>query len=207
MVLTGYNLVSIADLISQIGHDRTKEIMLDFSCPLNKDVEYFLKSRAIEFSNQGISKTHLVYTSYKDKPVICGYFTLCSKPVSVAINALSNTMQKRINKFCIYNVDTKRYDMSAHLIAQLGKNYTNGYDKLIRGDELLQIALDKLGSVYQVIGGKFVYIECEDNPKLIRFYADNGFVNFGKRMLDKEEEDRVKGRYLIQMLKYLNGSA
>lgn len=32
----------------------------------------------------------------------------------------------------------------APLIAQLGKNYANGYNKLITGDELLAMALEKL---------------------------------------------------------------
>ncbi|MCU5941466.1 N-acetyltransferase, partial [Clostridioides difficile] len=52
-------------------------------------------------------------------------------------------------------------------------------------------------------GGKIVYLECEDKPKLIEFYKDNGFVDFGKRSLDKDETDSLDGGYLVQMLKYL----
>ncbi|HBF3466448.1 TPA: N-acetyltransferase, partial [Clostridioides difficile] len=53
------------------------------------------------------------------------------------------------------------------------------------------------------MGGKIVYLECEDKPKLIEFYKDNGFVDFGKRSLDKDETDSLDGDYLVQMLKYL----
>ena len=35
-----------------------------FSCILNKDVEKFLREKAILFDRQGWSKTHLLYTSY-----------------------------------------------------------------------------------------------------------------------------------------------
>lgn len=54
-----------------------------------------------------------------------------------------------------------------------------------------------------IVGGKMVYLECEDKPRLIEFYSRNGFVNFGKRYLDKDETDTQSGEYLIQMLKYM----
>lgn len=97
----------------------------------------------------------------------------------------------------------KRYIMSAPLIAQLGKNFNKGYNKLITGDELLKLACDKVKSIQTDVGGKFVYLECEDKPQLIDFYTSNGFVNFGKRNLDKDETDVMSGGYLVQMLRYL----
>ncbi len=89
------------------------------------------------------------------------------------------------------------------MIAQIGKNFTNEYNKLISGDELLKIACDKVANVQSVVGGKIVYLECEDINSLKEFYSSNGFVNFGQRILDVDDSDRVKGAYLIQMLKYL----
>lgn len=38
---------------------------------------------------------------------------------------------------------------------------------------------------------------------MIDFYTSNGFVNFGKRNLDKDETDVMSGGYLVQMLRYL----
>ena len=90
------------------------------------------------------------------------------------------------------------------LIAQLGKNYANDYNKLITGDELLKMAIDKVKQIQINIGGKFVYVECEDIKYLIDFYASNGFINFGKRDLSSDEKDWIKGRYLVQMLKYIH---
>ena len=52
------------------------------------------------------------------------------------------------------------------------------------------------------LGGRFVYLECEDKPKLIDFYAENGFCEFDRRPLDRDETD-LSGDYLVQMLKYL----
>ena len=65
--------------------------------------------------------------------------------------------------------------MSAPLIAQLGKNYHEGMNHLITGDELLCLACEKISRIQLDLGGRFVYVECEDKPKLIDFYAANGF--------------------------------
>lgn len=93
--------------------------------------------------------------------------------------------------------------LSAPLIGQLGKNFANGYDNLIPGDVLLKLATDKVRAIQAVLGGKFVYLECEDKDALLNFYGDNGFVIFGKRDLDRDERDRQSGQYLVQLLKYL----
>lgn len=84
----------------------------------------------------------------------------------------------------------------------LEKNFNHGYNALISGDELLKIAIDEIKLVQQSLGGKVVYIECEDVERLKEFYGRNGFVEFDKRKLDTDETD-IDGQYLIQMLKYL----
>jgi len=200
--MTGYVIVYLDELVKELGEDRTKSILSSFSCPLNKDVETFLKQKAIEFSIQDLSKTHLVYTSYKDKPELIGYFTLANKFLKVSRSALSSNLRKRIKRFTQYDEFLKEYIFAAPLIAQLSKNYTNGFDKLITGDELLKMALDKLAVTQQIFGGKIVYLECEDNQKLIEFYMNNGFVPFYKRILDGDEEEVSKSNYYIQMIKF-----
>ena len=97
--LTGYNLVNLEELVSQVGEERSKEILSDFCCPMN-------------------------------------------------------------------------------------------------GDKVRETQL--------ILGGKFVYLDCEDKPQLLRFYRDNGFVDFGHRDLEKDERDRQSGNYLVQLLKYMD---
>ncbi len=65
------------------------------------------------------------------------------------------------------------------------------------------MAIDKVKEAQSIIGGRFVYLECEDNEKLIKFYEENGFVSFGKRQLDRDEVN-ISGKYLVQMLRYLH---
>ena len=201
-MIHGYKIVNLQVLINEMGEEFAKSYLSDFSCPLNHDVENFLKYKAIDFSKQSLSQTHLVMASHKKRPVLVGYFTLANKNISVSAKGLSNSNKRRISKFSIYYPQIRKYVLTAPLIAQLGKNYTNGYNKLITGDELLAIACEKVKSIQLDLGGRYVYLECEENPRLIDFYKENGFCEFDKRELDKEETD-IQGKYLIQMLKYL----
>ena len=50
----------------------------DFSCPLNKEVENFLRQKAIQSSRLGASVTYLVYD--RKSSALLGYFTLLQKP-------------------------------------------------------------------------------------------------------------------------------
>lgn len=201
--MTGYTLINLREMIEQLGEDKTKTILSKFNCPHNKDVDDFLKFKSIEFSKQGIAITYLVFASYKKENVLVGYFTLSTKIIAIYKTSLSNTLRKRIAKFAQYDVDFKRYSLPANLIGQLSKNFYNEYNGLITGDELLKLACDKVKAIQGEIGGRMVYLECEDESKLIEFYSSNGFVEFGKRKLDQDELGLMKGKYLVQMLKYL----
>lgn len=201
-MMHGYKVVNLQELVEEAGEEFTKEYLSTFSCPLNQDVENFLRYKAIEFSKQGLSQTHLVMASHKKKMVLVGYFTLANKTISVSTKNISNTTRKRIAKYAIYYQQIRKYVLSAPLIAQIGKNYANGYQKIISGDELLGIACDKVKGIQYDLGGKYVYLECEDKPALTEFYSRNGFFEFDQRPLDREETE-FDGEYLVQMLKYL----
>lgn len=201
--MSGYIGINLKDMIDQIGEVETQSILSDFSCPINPDVENFLKGKAIEFTKQSISSTYLVFASYKKQYVLVGYYTLANKFICIDKEAFpSKRLRSRIAKFAQFDSTIKRYTLSAPLIGQLGKNYSNSYNQLITGDELLKLALDKVGEMQAIIGGKIVYLECEDKPRLLEFYSANGFVNFGKRYLDRDETN-LSGEYLVQMLKYM----
>ncbi len=202
--MSGYTQINLQRLSGIIEDEEISAIISDFSCPLNEDVETFLARSAIPFARQGISATHLIFASYQGKQQLVGYFTLANKHfhIDVSKRSMNSDMRRRLAKFGQYDNELKKRVISAPLIAQLGKNYTHGCDKLITGDELLKLACDTVREIQLDLGGKFVYLECEDKPGLVEFYQRNGFYNFGKRPLD-DDETGIKGSYLIQMLKYL----
>lgn len=205
--MTGYKVVNLKMMIEELGEDHTKEVLSRFSCPLNKDVEQFIRSKAISFANQGWAQTHLVMASYKGDPVLAGYFALASKHITISskiFQSRSSRTRKRIAKFASYDPGIKSYILTAPLIAQLGKNYNNGYNRLITGDELLDIACEKISRIQYDLGGRFSYVECEDKPALVDFYSRNGFCEFDHRPLDADETDLLSGEYLVQLLKYIH---
>lgn len=194
--MTKHRTFNLQILMEETGEEHTREILSGFSCPPNPDIEDFLKHNAIEFAKRGLSQTHLVFTAELE---LVGYFCLTNKPVSVQTSRFSATMRRKIEKFAVYDNRIKEHVLAAPLIAQLGKNYSGGRNRLISGDELLTLACEKVGNILFDLGGKFVYLECADNPKLLDFYNSNRFRAFSRRYLDTPE-----GEYLVQMLKYIH---
>jgi hypothetical protein len=201
--MTGYKIFNLKQIIEVSGEDKAKKFLSAYSCPLNEDVENFLKTKAIEFSKQDISQTHLVMASYRELPILVGYFTLAIKYIHISKDILTSKMKSRLSKFAQYNSSIGKYILSSPLIGQIGKNYADGYEKQITGDELLKLACDKVRTAQYILGGKTVYLECEDKPKLREFYESNGFVCFGKRALEGDETEYTYGEYLMQYIKYL----
>jgi hypothetical protein len=80
------------------------------------------------------------------------------------------------------------------LIAQLGKNYNSTVSKTISGTELLELACKKVATIQSELGGRCVYLECEDMPFLTNFYYNNGFRRFSP--------DELKPGQLVRMIKY-----
>lgn len=204
--MSSYAIVLLSDMLDELGEEETKKFLSEFSCTKNKDVETFLKKKAIMFTKQGVAQTHLVFYVQGNKKALVGYFALAIKEFSIPFTGrnLNYKMNRRLQRFVIYDKYNKVNKMSTILIGQLGKNFSNGSNKLISGDDLLAMACDKVKEVQKIAGGKFVYLECEDKESLKNFYERNGFINFGERQLDRDERDELSGRYLIQMIKYLD---
>ena len=134
--MTGYNIINLADVIklkkkgtreAETTYNKIISAISAFECHLNDDVEDFLRHKALTFAEQSIAATFLVFTSYKNEPVLVGYFTLANKTLVIPKKRIdSRTLQKRIAKFGEYNPDLKNYQLSIPLIAQLGKNFSQG---------------------------------------------------------------------------------
>ena len=58
--ITGFWQSNLRDLLAELGEERTSEILSAFECPLNPDVQSFLREKAILFSKHGYASTYLV---------------------------------------------------------------------------------------------------------------------------------------------------
>lgn len=201
--MRGYRLFNLLDILAEQGDEQTLADLQQFDCPLNSDVQDFLRNKAITFVEQRISSVWLLFASFKDEWRLAGYFALANKILRVAPSSLSKTLRKRISKFATHDAVLNRYTLAVPLIGQLGKNYRDDCDKLITGDEFLQIVCDKVAEGQRIFGGRVVFVECEETPALVRFYERNGFQICGQRAPTREEHAAFKGKQLIQLLKYL----
>lgn len=58
--MTGeYSIQSIYTMLDSLGEDATRQILSEFSCPLNSEIESFVRHKAIDFAKQKLSVTHL----------------------------------------------------------------------------------------------------------------------------------------------------
>ena len=141
-----YSVINIRKYLEsdnpKLGEDDLVQILSEFSCERNSDVERFLKNSAIEFTKKNQSVTYLVF-SVEDGELL-GYFTIALKPLTVRGEAVSNTVKRKLLRISELDEETQTYTMSAYLIAQLGKNFANGVDKRITGEELLEAAWNKI---------------------------------------------------------------
>ncbi|MBC6013362.1 hypothetical protein H8911_11810 [Holdemanella sp. L34] len=55
---------------------------------------------------------------------------------------------------------------NTQLIGQLSKNYTNGNDKLISGDLLIELAFERIKEKNMLSPSPVIHIDCKDEPKL-----------------------------------------
>lgn len=183
-----------------IGENDLEKILSDFSSPKNSDVESFLKRNAVEFTKKNQSVTYLVF-SLEDMYLV-GDFSITMKPVTVNVRGMSNSVKRKLSRLSRLDQNTDSYTVSAYLIAQLGRNYSEEVKFPITGKMLMNFVIDTLHEIQRQLGGIMVYLECEEKESLIRFYRDqNGFRIFGERMT--EEVEKGESHKLLQLLNFL----
>ena len=109
----------------------------------------FLKKNAVEFTKKSQSVTYLVF-SVESKEML-GYFTLALKPLSVRGETVSRTTKRKLLRISELDEKSDTYTMSAYLIAQLGKNYTNDANEKITGKELVELAWTVIEESYELV--------------------------------------------------------
>ena len=182
----------------KLGEDRLIQQISEFSCPKNPDVEHFLKKNAIEFTKKSQSVTYLVFSLSSMELV--GYFTIALKPLTVRGETVSNTVKRKLLRISELDEKSDTYTMSAYLIAQLGKNYTDGRDKEITGKELVELAWTVVEEIQYLGGGIVAFLEAENEEKLLSFYRDNRFSQFDTR---QTASDTDESHELVQLLRLL----
>ena len=115
-----YAVVNILDYIELIGEKSVSDVLSDFSCPKNKEIENFVHNNAVEFAKWKMSITYLLSDEYSR---ILAIFAITHKAVQIWGKNLSSTLQKKIQRYEQKNEKTDEYALSDFIIGQFGKNY------------------------------------------------------------------------------------
>ena len=203
-MFNGITVFNIREYLStkadkDLGEEELRELLSEFSCSKNPDVERFLKEQSIEFTKKNQSVTYLVFSN--DDATLVGYFTITIKPISISATKFSNTMKRKIARVSELEEENNTYTLSAYLIAQLGKNYCDGANEKITGEQLLQAAIDTIKELQYMAGGMVVFLEADNEEKLMQFYEQkNGFKRFDTKDVKVGTKDE---HVLVQLLKVL----
>ncbi|MBZ8174713.1 hypothetical protein [Staphylococcus delphini] len=145
------------------------------------DVDHFLKNKSVLFDKQGLSRTHLVFSSYKGQSVLVGYFTISNKPLVFTkrmLDKCTKTLKKKLQQKGETHSGNDNLIIQGYLIAQIGKNYSKEAlaTKSLNGEDLLTLAYEMVESGSKIFGGSYIWVEYEDNEKLKKYYKDFGFT-------------------------------
>ena len=175
-----------------VGEAALSSTLSGFAVPMNTEVEDFIRNKALQATKLKSSISYLVVD--EDLADVLGYFTLLIKPFTIQAKQLSSKNRRLIARFSEENSETGDYTASVYLIAQIGKNYSIQEELQISGNDLLNLALDKLRAAQDLIGGKLVLVEREaDREKLLKFYSlsSDAALNSFDGCLERENIDIV----------------
>lgn len=187
-----YRTVLLNDLIYkfELSEDDINSILAEFSCPLNDDVEYFVKHKAVQFEKVDLARTYFVYAIDNGESKLCGMYSLATGHLE--LDSKLTRKQKRSFFGTTYSLGKT---INTHLIGQLSKNFSNNNDKLISGDLLIELAFERIKERNMLSPSPVIHIDCKDELKLRSFYERMGFVYF------KKNEDKDLLMYLMPMKK------
>lgn len=180
-----YHRINIWEYLGQENSSDIEElqrVISGFTCPRNPDVERFLKTSAVDFTRKSQSVTYLALSNEGSE--LLGYFSIAVKPLTIRTDRISRTFAKRLERVSKLDEAAQTYTTAAYLIAQLGKNYTDGANEKISGSDLLKLAWDVVKTLQRLAGGVVAFVEAEEHEKLLDFYQRNHFWISDKRASD-----------------------
>lgn len=172
--------------------EKAQELISIFICEKDKDVENFLKEKAILFEKLGKSRTYFIFNEDEDDFNILAYFTLAMQVLKVPEEFLSGRKTKALDGFGSKIRGVKITEFPTILIGQIAKNDLS--KELISGLEIMEYCLLTIFKGQAVLGGRIIMLECKDIPYIVNLYERFGFQKLER---DYEEDE------LLQMIKIL----
>ena len=173
-----FKKISLQSLLKQTKDtEKIKENVLNTCNGRGKsEVSDFLHNKSIDYEQRSLSSTYLIYN---DRSQLVGYFTISNKGLIISKENYEKLLKKQQKKLSFNGrkLENGDYIVNSFLLGQLGKNFNKNIleEDKIKGVELLTIAYNLLIEIKNLINVKYLWIECEDNKKLLDFYSNFGF--------------------------------
>jgi hypothetical protein len=161
-----------------------------FECKQDKDIENFLRYESIRYEKTGKARTYLIIAN----GIILAYFTL-------SINSITfdKGIDKKVKQILDYESDRKQFKymkkpfVPAILLALFGKDSDKFNEYIVRigkpkskiSDIAMPMILSIVKKVNIAIGGQVIYLDCEKDKSLIKFYESFKFSKFRDNEYDK----------------------
>jgi hypothetical protein len=172
LIASSYDVIPLREALSEYTEERISAKISAFSCEKDKDVESFLKEKAIVQEKKHISRTYLMFTAEKE-PKLVAYFSLAVGCMSVQGIKCSNELLRKMN--------VRKDIVQNYLIGQLGK--CDGTEKGL-GKLAISYAMARIKEANRQVGCRVARIDCKDT--LTRYYSNEGF-----RLMRKNEEGNL----------------
>lgn len=191
-----FDVVPLREALEKFDQENVRKVLNGFVTNSDdKDVEDFLKHKAISFENSGDARTSLVFKKINHQQELVGYFSLVTKPLSLSAkhwNKLTEKTRKKLagrSKNKIAASSSK--EVRGVLLGQLGKNCKFQTD--VTGSKLLELAEKVALDIWNIGGGKLLWLEANDNDKLTEFYEKNEYTrvvdNKGATLKNQNEQN------------------
>lgn len=116
--MSSVTTINLLDLGDAIGEEETKNLLSDFSCSKNQEIEKYVHANAFDFAKRKISMTHLVID---DQGRIAAMFALTHKAIEIAGEGLSNTTRSKLRRFAELDESTGSSPYPLFSLPSLGK--------------------------------------------------------------------------------------
>lgn len=190
--MNNYDVVMLGLLLKQYNQDNVAKVLKRFKTGTHgKDVEDFLHNKAIEFEKLSIARTYLVFCGNN----LVGYFSISSKSLDIPAmqwNELNNRTRRNLagslNQRKISADATK--SLTGILLGQLGRDVN--FSHVVPGKDILNLAELVIDDVWHAIGGRFIWLEADQEEMLTAFYERNGYIRIagkdGQTMLNQRQQ-------------------
>jgi len=155
-------VISLRDILSESPEGSVSDMLSKFSCERDKDVESFLKEKAIVQEKKHISRTYLIFTTGSCTELLA-YFTIAVSTMDVTGIVCSKEMQKKMN--------INRGLAQSYLLGQLGK--CDGSPKGL-GKFAVEQATDRIIAANLNVGCRVIRVDCKQS--LVKYYEGIGFM-------------------------------